>query len=413
MADVRESIVADAGWGPSVLLCFALIATCGGEPKETGPSFVVRDSAGVRIAENGNPESGPACAVRGPAVTVGDGSGRPGHELYRVVGGRRLSDGRIVLVNQGSHEIRFYDEAGVYLDQAGREGQGPGEFRNAYYLWAASGDTLWIGDTSPWKFHVFSSSGEWVRTVRPIPPIRQSPALVTVLSDGRTILAARDVNVPMDFSTRRQVTAMVYASNGVVADTLKTFDYGVWGLIGDANPALIVYPLFESAPWLDGAGEVVHAGHSSEAEVMMFSGRPLSLSHLVRWDPGDRTVHSSDVAAQRELLHAQYSESNPDERRRLLEPLTSEERPVEDEFPAFNDIVTNRAGGFWVREYPRPDAPSPDHWLVFDSGGRMMCRAELPPSQVLDVGSDYVLVKRESDLGVEQVSLYEVTAVGT
>lgn len=391
------------------VVCLIVALSCESSSSMNAVSFVVRDSAGVRIAENGSFGAAPECLVSGPSVIIGDGTGRPEYELYRVFGARRLTDGSIVVVNQGSQELRFYDRSGTYVRSAGREGQGPGEFRSAFYLWVAAGDTLWVGDNRPWKFHVYSPEGQWLRTVRPEPTTPNSPALTAVLADGRMVLAPRPAGGPLDFHTRRETMAVVHESNGMVIDTLGVFDYGVWGRIGDAEPPLIIYPLFESAPWLDGFGDIVYAGHGSEAEVVQYSGRPdLAPVLKIRWDPGNLEVRPSHVAAERNRLEGEASDYDPVARRQYLDPLVSEERPVEEEFPRFNDLVINRAGGFWVREYPRPDSPTPHRWAAFAANGELTCRISLPPVEVLDIGEGYVLVEQQSDLGVEQVALYEV-----
>lgn len=395
--------------GSVMVTIAALLFACAPESGQAGSTFEVRDSSGVVIVMNGNSASAPLCTVRGPTLTIGDTSGRPEYELYRVFGARRLRDGRIALVNQGSQELRFYDRTGRYLRSAGGAGQGPGEFQSAFYLWVTAGDTVWVGDSRPWKYNVFSPDGDWIRTVRPARSDPNSPALMTVLADGRSVIASRPTGGPLDFRTRREVVAVVHSPNGNPTDTLRTFDYGVWGRIGDDPQGMFIYPMFESAPQMDGQGEVILAGHGSEPEVAVYAGTPqLSLRRLIRWDAGDRTIRSSDIVAERRRLEARYPDLDPAERRVFVAPLVSEERPVAERFPAFNELVANRDGGFWVREYPRPESPPGRRWLVFDAEGRMTCRVELPEVQVVDLGEGYVLVERESSLGVEQIAMYEV-----
>ena len=132
------------------LLCSAVLAA-GYAPADAGPApIVIRDSLGIRIVENDLTCLIETCAVSAqPRVTIGVAEGEEAYELYRVFGAARLSDGRIVLVNQGTQQIRFYDREGRFLSAAGRAGGGPGEFRNAFHLWILPGDTIAAGNYRP------------------------------------------------------------------------------------------------------------------------------------------------------------------------------------------------------------------------------------------------------------------------
>ena len=92
-----------------------------------------RDSAGMFIVENNLASLRAECRVDSlPSLSIGVAEGAPEYELHRVFGATQLSDGRIVLVNQGTQEIRFYDARGQFLSRAGRAGRGPGEFSDAF-----------------------------------------------------------------------------------------------------------------------------------------------------------------------------------------------------------------------------------------------------------------------------------------
>src|SRR5690606_16795253 len=117
---------------PSPLLpAILLLAACGaGERAAT--DIAVRDSAGIALGEDTAavwPEGGGWHLSPEPLVEIGVLDGAPEDQLFRVVGARRLGDGRIVVANSGTHELRFYDAQGRHLRSVGREGEGPGEFR--------------------------------------------------------------------------------------------------------------------------------------------------------------------------------------------------------------------------------------------------------------------------------------------
>ena len=112
-----------------LLLLAALTACTTDTPERRGPT--ARDSAGIRIVENTTPlwREGEAWRLSPePMVDIGDASAGEDYELYLVEGAVRLPNGRIVVANRGSGELRFYDSRGRHIFNAGRRGAGPGEF---------------------------------------------------------------------------------------------------------------------------------------------------------------------------------------------------------------------------------------------------------------------------------------------
>lgn len=116
---------------------------------------------------------------------------------------------------------------------------------------------------------------------------------------------------------------------------------------------------------------------------------------------------SADVRAWRE----EYTES----RRQLGErdwndfdaARLSPERPVADLFPAISSIRIGRDGRIWVSQYNRPRERR--GWLAFDSDGGFLCH--LPsriPGSVREFGADYVLLQRESELGIHSLHVHRL-----
>jgi len=372
---------------------------------------VVRDSAGITIVENDLNALAPACSVdHNAAVVIGSAVGDPAHELHRVFGASRLSDGRIALVNQGTQELRIYDVAGRFIRSAGRAGQGPGEFRDAFHLWVLPGDSIWVGDYRPWQFHVFSPEGNWVRTVRPTPEYANSPEVVNVLDDGSSVLASRPL---IAYSRRfevRDLTVVVHGPDGALRDTIGMYPNGRWGILSDEPGSPGLYPLFESFVRVDASASRVVIGHGSRPEFSIFDAASgFDLKRIIRWTTRSREVTAADISAERERLVAPYAEMDPAMRKRLIDPLVSEQRPVADEFPAFSTVMLGRAGDLWVREYVKPREPESNPWIVFGPDGQLQCRAALPVvDQVLEFGPGYFLALDRDDLGVERVVMHHI-----
>ncbi|HEV8613608.1 MAG TPA: 6-bladed beta-propeller [Gemmatimonadales bacterium] len=88
----------------------------------------------------------------------------PGHELAGVSGARIL-DGRLIIANSGSSELRAFDTTGAYLGALGRKGQGPGEFTGTIYLFPAPGDSLYTFDGGNLRWSLHSATGQYARVL--------------------------------------------------------------------------------------------------------------------------------------------------------------------------------------------------------------------------------------------------------
>ena len=89
---------------------------------------------------------------------------RPEYLFYQAYGGVVLSDGRIVVANSGTFELRFYDATGKHLLSTGREGDAPGEFRICELAGAFAGDSLLAYDLRLRRATVFGPDGMLARS---------------------------------------------------------------------------------------------------------------------------------------------------------------------------------------------------------------------------------------------------------
>ena len=373
-----------------------------------------RDSAGIRIVEHGTAALSETCAVDSvPSVRIGVAFGPEEYQFYRVFGATQLSDGRIVVVNQGSQEIRYYSPDGTFIRRSGRAGQGPGEFSDAFYIWQTRDDTVYVGDYDPWQFEVFSPEGDWVRMVQPEPVYANSPAVIAVLEDGRSVLATD----PFPTSSGpgfelEHYTLVSHDAEGELRDTLMQLPNARRGQLDPSPQSMSMSPLFESYAQVSGGGPFLVVGHGSRPELQILSGDgSLAVRTILRWQSDDRTISAEAVDAARKRLSERYPDLDEASRKRFIDPLISTDRPVADSFPAFASLVVGRDGRIWVREYGRPLAPGGQHWFAFDSAGRFSCRATMPvDEEVLEFGADYVLMEDPDPDGVERVSRFDLGA---
>ena len=97
----------------------------------TGPLSVTTDSAGIEIVENARPPDDSRLGWRigpEPTVSIGEVEGEDPYLLHDVSDAMMLGDGRIVVVNSGTSELRVFNGSGMHVSTWGGEGEGPGEF---------------------------------------------------------------------------------------------------------------------------------------------------------------------------------------------------------------------------------------------------------------------------------------------
>lgn len=81
-----------------------------------------------------------------PLLEIGVVAGEEPYQLHRVRAGELLPDGRIVVADGGSHQVRVFDTEGRFLFASGEEGDGPGQWRKLSGLVHLGGDSLAVHD---------------------------------------------------------------------------------------------------------------------------------------------------------------------------------------------------------------------------------------------------------------------------
>ncbi len=386
----------------SILIAIATLVAC--SPDGTIPAVTVRDSAGVRIVEN--PESAPALdwvLDDEPALDIGGSDLGEDYELYGVRSAARLSDGRIVIANGGTHELRFYSSHGVFLRSAGREGEGPGEFSRMGWMQHLGGDSLFVYDYDLRRIAVFSANGDFVRGVR----LESTPDLpfaspIGVFND-RSMLArgfADTKGVPPDGLQRYESPIYHLDPEGLLTTELgpfsgnevyyKAFDGG-FGFFDAVFPLDTRFVVRDDVVYLA-------ATDNFEIRVLTPDGK---LSKIVRREHTRVPVTNEHLRLE---IERRIAAEGPDER--ASAEATFDEIPKPEFFPAYLHILVDDDHNLWIQEYPIPGATTAK-WSVFDSTGTLLGALDAPLGfEPYHIGDDFVLGKWSDELDVEVVKMY-------
>lgn len=393
---------------PACLLLLVTIplvqAGCGGG-RGAEEAFAVRDSAGVKIAENGASADGVGLwqVSSDPVLDIGALEGAPEYQLFRVFSAARLTNEHIVVANSGTHELRFYDVAGRHLRSVGREGDGPGEFRALGRILRLAGDTLVVYDSNLRRLSWFSPEGRFLRSASVGGDAAIIP-LVTGAFDDNSLLAhagvvfrpgANPTGVSRDSTRYFRV-----ASDGALSDTLGSFLTPERYVGGDERMFYVTALPFGLTPTAATAGNGFFYGTGRDPEVGVYdeAGR---LTRLVRWREPGRPVTTQDVDAEKAHQLAEASDANW---RRRVEAMFAH-LPIPETIPFYSSLVVDAGGDLWVGGFVAPDDSSRT-WRIFDPEGRLVGRASTPAGlQVTQIGDDFVLGVWSDGMDVEHVRL--------
>ena len=157
---------------------------------------MVWDSAGVIIVDNAHsaPDSRLSWKVgTQPSLSIGAVDSGEADQLFGVTDATRLSDGKIVIANSGSNELRVFSPDGSHAGTWGGQGEGPGEFT----VYSPTAVVSWPGDSvaapNPWalRLSIFDTDGNYGRDVSLGAGF---PDCVGLLADGRIVAKAPSAN---------------------------------------------------------------------------------------------------------------------------------------------------------------------------------------------------------------------------
>ena len=361
-----------------------LIAAASCRPARS-PASTTRDSLGSQSVENQTPVQADAPWMLDslPVVDLG-GAGDPTEEFSGVVLPFRLSDGRVVVANGGTNELRFFGPGGGWLKTVGRKGSGPGEFEQLGWLDLGVGDTLRTYDWSLRRLSVFTAHGDFQRLIT---PRSESFRPVGVLADGRLLALSQTVFTPSSKSGagRDSMQLQVYDADGVLRDSLGRFP-GNEHLVetGPNSVRVSGLPFGKNLIVVVGPGRLyVGTADGPEFTLLKPDGAP---EKIVRWTAAPVPVTPADIEAHVAAVGEGWRPGEEAMRDQFLKMVRR--APFPKWKPAYAGLLVDPDGSIWVRGYTEPDPEAPTEFEVFDAAGRWLGRVGMParfiPTQIRD-----------------------------
>ena len=394
------------------------MTACGGDGAAAGP--VVRDSAGIRIVQNDAPawKDGQGWTVSAePAVDIGVVEGEAAYQLAEVAGVARLSDGRIVVADGESGELRFFSAEGKHLRSAGRKGGGPGEFQQMQWLGVAAGDSVVVWDPQAGRLSVFAPDGALARAFSPA-GLRMFPGVEDIMGDGALLMTpgfdpAQMGDRPEGEFRDTAVWMRVPLAGGAPREVSRR--PGPEQFISKGNGIFMTdHVVFGRGVEVVGAPDGFYAGDTGAFQIG-YHGPDGTLRRLIRRPHEPRRVTEADLDALFERRGGMRTSGMPPEMAAQFQEMNRTMRqrvPHRETLPAFAELRVDGAGNLWVRD-PEPQDGVPHRWSVFDPEGRWLGTVQTPADlRVRQIGTDWILGTAQDELDVEHVRLYRIQKPG-
>jgi hypothetical protein len=342
-----------------------------------------------------------------PDLVLGAGEGESAFPFGNPTAAFQLDDGRVAVADNMAKQIAFFDADGGLLHVAGRDGEGPGEFRMLAAAFRSSLDSIVVYDYQLLRISVLDSRGAFVRSLRPVSAEPLWTAGLGLIDDEHLLINVRTPEKAQDI--------------GLVHHTIEL---GIVSLLTGAIQSLGTYPGKEAirmtrgghtysmrAPFarstLGAAGAGFYYVGSSYTDSLWAydaAGKATAVT------PGVRPIQA---VPQDGALRFFGSEAFNSMGRRFG---YAGEAP--DTMPTFDTLLVDVEGNLWVQRFAPPWRSEDDAlWDVYDSDGTWLGTVGVPggsargvqASEVLSIGRDHLLVLEQDSVGIRRVARYALT----
>ena len=361
----------------------------------------VRDSAGITIVENPR-VAAPRVAFTVSATPTVEVTGRNDVLEYlfspNVSAVARLSDGRVVVGDQWSFNVRVFDAKGKYQRTFGSMGSGPGQLAPITRIFILPADTIAVVDG---RINLFTPDGRFIRV--------ESMGAQGMTPIGRLTNG--------DWVTRR----------GTGTDSVRVFRVAraaAGASAADTGIRLAVYDPRDRTLGRSGAYVMNALGSTPFLPFVMIAGLPNGflmgdgktfeildysangkLRRIIRRDV-DQTLTEAMKARYKEgELSGKWGEAKDAAEQRVRGAV------YPPKIPAFQRLLTDPTGRIWAQHHIITPL-EPLQWSVFDPSGKMLGVVTVPLGfRVFEVGSDYMLGRLRDAKGQAHIQLYTLVPV--
>lgn len=354
-----------------------------------------------------------------PVLRIGSSGEGPQYEFHNIRFAGRLSDGRVVVVDGGSSQVRWYDAAGGHRNSSGRRGDGPGEFRGIANAVLTSDDRLVLLDDRNRRVTWFSPE-EAVDREESLAGVTGSAVTLLHADAGEGILISESRPVvatgSSDFTYTRDSLAVLLHTPATI-DTIAVVpgsEAVTWVSYSDGRPtATLQLDLPFAYEVSAGATTQALVIASPDRQQIEFFDHAAHRLRIVRHG-GDREVRvtTDDRRQYVDYVTRRATEFHAPDLRLVISgaharlALVPEDRAR----PSFDRLITDGDDRIWVRDYMAvwETTTRPQIWTIYSATGRPLARLTTPAGfEVEHVSHGHVTGVERDAFDVEYVAVYQ------
>jgi len=363
----------------------------------TRVAAVRTDSAGLEIVHSMEPWWGPEegwSLSPSPDLRIGSVDGGGDTDFVRIRDILVLPDGRIVVGDDGTANLRVFSPQGAALGTVGRRGSGPGEFGSVRMIRRIAGDSVVVFDWSEGRMMVLTSALEPVRTYRTATRISgiTLPHVKAVTASGVPIMTgARPpwVEDPVEYYGQPQHLLIQDEDGSFDREIAQTPGKGYWGVFYET------------------LGERILTVHGGTFEVLEYDLEGV-LRRRIR---GSRPSASLPEEFFEEVIDLSGSTLLTELSNAVGQPIRMQPRQRDPDrypetVPAIDDLLVDQADHIWVRHGTWPEEGARD-WSVFRPDGQWLGIVTTPEFFTpMEITSTHVFGVLTDELDVQYVASY-------
>lgn len=338
-------------------------------------------------------------AIGEPVLLIGADDSRDGHMLHRVTAVVRHEDGRILLANSGSGEVRVFSADGKLVWSFSGIGSGPGEHQFLARLWLA-GDTLITYDPLAERLNYWNIEGELLSDVR----LTEGPYhLLGRVATGRFVSApvsqqpfAKGTS-RIDSSTVSLVAPGERAINVVTAPAQTRFG----ATLPDGGTIYTPLPLEPQLGVAVNERQIV-VGYGGDTVVSRYGSDGTLLGRV----PLPMRSEALSERARSAWQQTMFERVSAEERTQMERYLAS--LPYSDDVPVFDRLLIDDRDHIWIRQFHIPGRDSVT-WSVVDHDGELFALIRAPAAaDIRHVSRGHAVGILPRDDGAEQVAVWRI-----
>jgi hypothetical protein len=397
-----------AGRIRTLVLLAGIVGVSYSAPAESQQSGAI-DSTGILLTAS-SAANVPTWTIDLPdQLEIGVGDGDAPYSFHRILSAYRLRDGRIIVADGDSKELRYFSPSGRHIRTVGRPGRGPGEFATLTAVVRLPGDSLLVHDLHNMRLTTITADGKIAAETRPAgQPGFVSGRLLGRLAGGELVFLTRSSPFRLYSGVWRDTVFISTAHIGTEKlDTVLRIPSTEYLSVSSSGPGggrtvSRMHPFSYTAAVTLWNGEIV-AGTGESWELRVFDPKGRLRQILRRSDHEMIPLEGSPLDEYLdEVKAAGYSLVAAQESMRGL--------PTPRSVPAFSKALVDDVGCLWVQDF----APSgligrfrPHGWTILRQDGAVIARATTPPGfEPYHIGEGFVLGRFTDELQVEHIRLY-------